>query len=196
MYGIKNQYYGICAVTIIAGAIMSSCGANQTDSAYKDSTDYKKELSGTRTKLDKALVPKAVTDRFGADYPMTTYDYWFGYPAQDDWYGYDHDYSDQNPATYVVEFATDSIPYRAVYTKEGAKIATYKSISVLPDAVSWALNNGDYKTWTVGKEKQEIFKDKDADTLKVYMVTVEKLGHKHILYFQSDRRLMKDKTIS
>jgi hypothetical protein len=193
---MKNQHYNLYAIAIITGALFSRCGMNKPDSAYKDSADYQKEVAETKTRLDKTKVPKEVTERFGADYPMTTYDYWFGYPAQDDWYGYDHNYSEANPATYIVAFAKDSTPYKAIYSKAGERIATHKSISVLPDVVSSTVSNGDYKTWTIRKEKEEIFKDKDSDNLKVYKVTVEKDTHKHILYFQSDGALMKDKTIS
>jgi len=193
---MENQYYRLFAISIVSAVILISCGTKQTEGSYKDSADYNKEVAATKAKLDKTKVPKEVTGRFATDYPMTTYDYWFGYPAQDEWYGYDHDYSNDSPANYIVEFGKDSTAYKAVYSKTGQKIATYRSVPALPDAVSWALANGDYKTWTIGKEKEEIFKDKDSDSLKVYMVTVEKDGHKHILYFQSDRRLMKDKTIS
>ena len=194
---MKNQHYRLYAMIIAAGMILASCGTKKANGADKDNDKSDTAVSETHAKPDNNKVPKLVIQRFEEDYPGTTYYNWSGYPSADDWYGsYDDNLPDSEASSYIVQFAKDSIPYKAVYSKAGDRIASHKSISVLPDAISWALSNGDYKTWTIGKEKEEIFKDKDSDKLKVYMVTVEKDGHKHILYFQSDRRLMKDKTIS
>ena len=56
-----------------------------------------------------------------------------------------------------VEFTSDSIPHKTLYTKAGKKIAVHKAISVLPSAVSKAISNGKYKTWTTGKEDRGNF---------------------------------------
>jgi len=64
--------------------------------------------------------------------------------------------------------------------------------SDLPKAVSAVISKGQYKTWKVGTDKEEIFKDTDKDKLKVYKVDVENGKEKRMLYFQQDGRLLKD----
>jgi len=150
-----------------------------------------------RVKIEKNKVPKVVTETFYVDYPVTTYESWYGYPTFDnDLYWYDYDpffYSNDYPEYYVVDFTKDNTPYKAVYNKSGKKIAIHKKLSDLPKAVLSAISSGAYKTWTVAKDKEEIFKDKDSDQLKVYKVEVEKGKEKHALYFQPDGKLLKDK---
>ena len=150
-----------------------------------------------KVKIEKNKVPKVVTETFYVDYPVTTYESWYGYPTFDnDLYWYDYDpffYSNEYPEYYVVDFTKDNTPYKAVYNKSGKKIAIHKKLSDLPKAVLSAISSGAYKTWTVAKDKEEIFKDKDSDQLKVYKVEVEKGKEKHALYFQPDGKLLKDK---
>lgn len=196
---MNNRNYSFYAIVIIVGTIFSNCGMDKAGSAYKDSADYNKELAETKTKLNKTIIPKEVTGKFHEEYPLTTYDYWFGYPTldyQNDWYNSDHEYNNNSPTSYIVEFDKDNTSYKAVYTKTGKRIATHKSISTLPDPVSLALNNGDYKTWTIGIGKEEIFKDKDSDKLKVYKVTASMGGQKHLLYYESNGKLIKDEKVS
>ena len=151
-------------------------------------------------KIDKAKVPKEVTETFYLDYPGTTFADWYDYPAFDfvnDWYDYEPFWYSENPDNYVVDFNTDNTPYKAVYSKAGKKIATHKTLKTdLPGAVSASIKNGEYKSWKLAKDKEEIFKDKDTDQLKVYKVTLEKGKEKHILYIQQDGQLLKDKKIS
>jgi hypothetical protein len=152
-------------------------------------------------KLDKASVPQKVTERFIVQYPGSAYDYWFGYPAYDnlsEWYEYEPSYyTTSTPENYVVEFSTKNTPYKAVYNKSGAKLATHKILATnLPAAVSSAINAGSYKTWTQGKDKEEIFKDSDADQLKIYRVCVSKGTEKHTLYYDKAGKLVKDKKTS
>jgi hypothetical protein len=66
----------------------------------------------------------------------------------------------------------------------------------MPTAVTDAINKGDYKSWTVGKDKEEIFKDKDTDQMKVYKVSVSKGSEKRTLYFQQDGKMLKDVKIA
>ncbi len=150
-----------------------------------------------KVKIEKNKVPKVVTETFYVDYPVTTYESWYGYPTFDnDLYWYDYDpffYSNDYPEYYVVDFTKDNTPYKAVYNKSGKKIAIHKKLLDLPKAVLSAISSGAYKTWTVAKDKEEIFKDKDSDQLKVYKVEVEKGKEKHALYFQPDGKLLKDK---
>jgi hypothetical protein len=49
-----------------------------------------------------------------------------------------------------------------------------------------------HPSWTVGKDKEELFKDKDTDQMKVYKVSVSKGNEKRTLYFQQDRKMLKD----
>jgi hypothetical protein len=168
---------------------MSSCGQ-----AYSKSD---KDSSQTHTKLDKGKVPKDVTDAFYNQYPLATYGDWYGYPAFTNgsaWYDYDpYYYLTGNPDNYVIEFNNKDTAFKAIYGKDGTKIASHKAITAdMPAAVRDAINDGDYKSWTVGKDKEEIFKDKDTDQLKVYKVSVSKGSEKRTLYFQQDGKMLKD----
>jgi hypothetical protein len=152
-------------------------------------------------KLDKAKVPKVVTDMYFNEYPVTTDENWYGYPAWNDgdyWYDYDPDlFTDGYGNNYVVQFNQNSIPYTVFYSASGKKIATHKTaISDLPTPISLAINKGIYKTWKLGKDKEEIFRDPDLDKLKVYRVKVSLGVKKHTLYFQADGTLLKDKKAS
>ena len=151
--------------------------------------------------IEKNKVPKEVTETFYKEYPVRTYENWYGYPSfnyQTYWYDYDpYLYSNEYPEYYIVGFNKDNIPYNAVYSKKGEKIAIHKSLtSDIPKAVSSAISKSEYKAWKIGKEKEEIFKDKESDQLKVYKVAVEKGKEKHYLFFQSDGKLLKDKKVS
>lgn len=195
-------------MALLAGIALTACNTpDKKEDADKvtmsDSSVVKAApVAKSKTKLVKTKVPKDVTQLFYVDYPSANVydDNWYGYPSFDyvnDWYDYDpYLYANDDPDTYVIEFTMDSIPHRAVYTKAGKKVAVHKAISVLPSAVSFAISKGDYKTWTLGKEKEEIFKDKDSDKLKVYKVTVSMGDQKHTLYFESNGKLINDKKVS
>ena len=178
---------------VIAGSVLLTFFAVSSFGQTTAKADAKKKV-----KIEKTKVPKAVTETFYVDYPVTAYESWYGYPTFDnDLYWYDYDpyfYSNDSPEYYVVDFTKDNTPYKAVYNKSGKKISVHKKLTDLPSAVSSAISAGEYKTWTVGKDKEEIFKDKDSDQLKVYKVDVEKGNEKHRLYFQPDGKLLKDKT--
>jgi len=152
------------------------------------------------TKIDKTKVPKDVTMTFYNEYPKVTYQDWFDYPAfnySDDWYDYDPYWFSDNPENYAVEFTMNNVPYKSLYTKAGKKISTHKVItSDLPIAVLSTIGKSQYKTWTLGKDKEEIFKDKDSDQMKVYKVTVTMGSQNHMLYIQKDGKVLKDKKIS
>jgi len=184
---ITKVIAGSALLTFFAVSSFAQTTANATTKA-----DGKKKV-----KIEKTKVPKVVTETFYGDYPVTTYENWYGYPTFDnDLYWYDYDpffYSNDYPEYYVVDFTKDNTPYKAVYSKSGKKIAIHKKLTDLPKAVSSALSSGAYKTWVVAKDKEEIFKDKDSDQLKVYKVDVEKGKEKHSLYFQPDGKLLKDK---
>lgn len=164
--------------------------------------DYSKADSANskmHPKLDKTMVPKEVTGNFYTEFPNTSDVYWYDYPTFDylnDWYDYSPFWYSANPGNYAVEFKTDDVPYKAVYTKEGKKIAIHRMTSDLPEAVSESIKKSEYKNWKIGKEKEEIFKDKDTDELKVYKVSVESGAKKHMLYYQKDGELLRDKMVS
>ena len=144
------------------------------------------------TKIDKNKVPKDVTMTFTTEYPTVTYEDWYDYPSfnySDDWYDYDPYWFADNPANYAVEFTVNNVPYKSLYTKAGKKIATHRALSSdLPTAVQSAISKSQYKTWTVGKDKEEIFRDKDSDQMKVYKVTLTTGNQKHTLYIQKGRQ--------
>ena len=152
------------------------------------------------TKIDKTKVPKDVTMTFYNEYPTVTYQDWYDYPSfnySDDWYDYDPYWYSDNPTNYAVEFTMNNVPYKSIYTKAGKKIATHKVVtSDLPIAVLSTIGKSQYKTWALGKDKEEIFKDKDSDQMKVYKVTVTMGSQNHTLYIQKDGKVLKDKKVS
>jgi len=163
-----------------------------------------KAVGKKEAKIVKSKVPRKVTEAFYAEYPPNkiSYDSWYGYPDrsyQNDWWDwYDNNFYSrtQDPEFYNVEYTKNNTPYKTVYTKNGEKVATHKTLSDLPKSVSVAISNGKYKAWKLGQDKEEIFKDKDTDQMKVYKVNVLKGTHRHTLFFQSDGKLLKDKRMS
>jgi len=187
---MKKLTTKVTAVCILLAFIsMTSCGQANSKS--------EKDTSQTHTKLDKSKVPKGVTDAFYNQYPLATYGDWYGYPAFTNgsaWYDYDPYYfATGDPDNYIIEFNNKDTAFKAIYSKDGKKIASHKGmISDMPAAVTDAINNGDYKSWKVGKDKEEIFKDKDTDQMKVYKVSVSNGNEKHTLYYQRDGKMLKD----
>ena len=165
------------------------------------SSNIPNEDGNKELKLEKDKVPKEVTESFYLEYPQTIHENWYGYPQYDygndwwdDWYDDNtYAYSD-NPEYYVVDFFGDSTKQKAIYSKSGKKIAIHKHlISELPRAVSDAINKSEYKNWTIGKNNEEIFEDKNE--MKVYKIEVEKGSEKHHLYFHQNGKLLKDKKV-
>jgi len=151
-------------------------------------------------KIEKSKVPAVVTESYISEYPMSAEEGWYGYPAFSypyDWYNYNpYLYTKESPEYYIVEFTHETVPHKVIYSKVGKKIATHRKLNgALPVAVSSAINQGVYKAWTLKSEKEEIFKDGDADILKVYKVVVEKGKNKHLLFYQADGKLLKDKEV-
>ena len=145
-----------------------------------------------------------VSEPYYQEYPMTSYENWYGYPVYeygnywfDNWYdNVPYSYVEY-PEYYLIESSKDNIPYKAIYSKIGQKIAIHKSLkSDLPKAITAAISKGEFKSWILGNDKEEIFKDTDKDQLKVYKVDVVKGNEKHTLFFQSDGKLLKDRKVS
>jgi hypothetical protein len=172
-----------------------------TLNTYAQKTIKTTEECGKKpTKIEKKKVPEIVTTTYFREYPVTTLENWYGYPEFDyinDWYGYNpYLFEYEHPGYYVVEFTKDNIPHKVIYSKEGKKIATHKKLtSELPKEVAEAISRGEYKTWKMVKEKEEIFRDSDMDKMKVYKVEVENGKEKHTLFYSSDGDLLKDKTM-
>jgi len=187
---MKKLTTKVTAVCVLLAFIsMTSCGQANSKSD--------KDSSQSRTKLDKSKVPKDVTDAFYNQYPLATYGNWYGYPAITNgsaWYDYDPYYfTTGDPDNYIIEFNNKDTAFKAIYSKDGRKIASHKGMnSDMPAAVTAAISNGDYKSWTEGKDKEEIFKDKDTDQMKVYKVSFSKGNEKHTLYYQQDGKMLKD----
>lgn len=159
-------------------------------------TKGKKKGIENPIKIEKARVPASVTDSYLREYPGTSNEFWYGHPGYtaDEWYGYDpYFYENEYPAYYIVEFNKDSTPYKAVYTKEGVKIATHVGLHVeLPNAITAALSKGVYKSWKIDNHKEEIFKSSGNDVLKVYRVVIGKGKGIHTLYYRADGTMLKD----
>ena len=150
--------------TLLASIALCSCNQKASNNS--------KPAASNQMKLEGIKVPQVVLDSFKNEFPVLKYENWQGYPTvdyQNYWYEYNPNfYTNEYPGNYVVEFENDSIPYRIMYSKTGTKIAIHKSLSAgLPKAISEAIYKTEYKTWTLEKEKDEIFKDKDSDQLKI-----------------------------
>ena len=148
----------------------------------------------------KEKVPILVTERFNKEYTSAKGEEWYGYPYYDfytDWYGYNPYLSESKaPAFYIVEFTKNTVHHKAIYSKEGKKVAVHKKVNyALPKAVSDAIDDGPYATWTMTKEKEEMFRDTEMDKMKVYKVEVRNGNEKHHLFYAIDGLLLKDKTI-
>ena len=155
------------------------------------------DTSQVRRKIDKGQIPKDVTDAFSDQYPSATNGDWYCYPSSAtaaDWYSCDSSYIGVGDVhSYDIEFISDGTPYKAIYATNGTKIASHKGMdAAMPAAVTDAISNGDYKSWTLGKDKEEIYKDAASDPLKVYRVNVMNGSEKHTLYFQQDGKMLKD----
>jgi hypothetical protein len=190
----KKNLKVISVCVLFAFFTMTIISCNQAKTAKDDAKE--------QAKLEKAKVPAEVTNSYSQDYPTANNDEnWYGHPAygyKDNWYDNWFEYGTysrpENPEYYEVDFNKDNIPYKAIYSKSGKKIAIHKSLnSDIPKAVSDSISKGEYKDWTMGKDKEEIFKDKDQDQMKVYKVDVEKGNDKHTLFYQTDGTLLYDK---
>lgn len=183
---------------IVAGCVLFAiCALN----SFGQSSSSKEGIQAS-AKLEKNKVPKEVTDNFYREYPITTYENWYGlqeYDLKSDWFDNWYDYDTyrhhvDNPQYYVVEFNNDKTKAKVIYSKAGGKVAVHKSLNTeLPEDVIFAISKGIYKNWKIGNDKEEIYKDSDKDLLKVYKVSVEKGKEKHTLFFQPDGKLLKDK---
>ena len=146
-------------------------------------------------------VPKDVSDAFYKAQPITINPSWYSFPAYDyqlewwdNWYEYHPNGSPYSPDYYAADYTDDSTQHKAIYHKSGKHVATHKKLKELPKPILDAIPNSIYKTWKIGKEKEEIFRDKEK--MKVYKVEVEKGKEKHILFYQQDGKLLKDRKIS
>ncbi len=66
----------------------------------------------------------------------------------------------------------------------------------LPAAVLTTITTGQYKSWTLGRERELVFKDKESDKLKVYKVSVKMGMEKHVLFIDPNGKLINDKKLS
>lgn len=172
-----------------------------TISSYAQTAVKTTEVCGKKpAKIEKKQIPKVVTEPYYKEYPATLNENWYGYPTfinESDWYGYNpYLYATEFPEYYIAEFTKENVPQKVIYSKTGKKVATHKKItSDLPKVVSLTISKSEYSTWKMAKEKEEIFRDADADNMKVYKVEVEKGKEKHYLFISSEGVLLKDKTI-
>ena len=102
-------------------------------------------------------------------------------------------YETESPEYYVVEFTESAVPNKVIYSRSGKKIATHRKLnSPLPKKVTTSIRNSEYKNRKLLNDKEELFKDGDADNMKVYKVEVEKGKEKHILLYLINRKLLTD----
>jgi len=186
-------------IKMIAGCLLLASLA--LNSFGQTTTKADKEKKKKQSKVTKGKVPKEVIVVFYKDHPTITEEGWYVYPSYDSennwWDDWDESpyVSTLSPDYYEVEFTEDNTPTKAIYSKKGERLVTHKKFkNEIPKPVATAINNGPYKTWKVGSEKEEIFKDKEK--MKVYKIELEKGKEKHKLYYQEDGKLLKDKKVS
>ena len=154
----------------------------------------------THTKaIEKTKVPKVVTDEFSRECPIVESYIWYGYPNlgnESEWFDYNPiNYTCENPEYYEVEFVKEKAHHKAVYSKDGKKVATHHKVKkeLLPPAVNKALESGAYKGWKEVGEKEEI--EKSTTKEKIFKITVEKNGNKHHLFYDETGKLLKDEAV-
>jgi hypothetical protein len=169
--------------------------------SYGQATVKKLEKANKKpAKMEKSKVPAVVTDSYFREFPMASYDSWYGYPSlrsEYDWYAYDpYLYEYEHPEYYIVEFTQDQTKQKAIYSKVGKRLSVHKTmVAELPKAITDAVAKSSYKTWTIAADKEEIFKDPEGDQMNVYKIEVDKGKLRHHLFYQKNGRLMLDKTI-
>ena len=181
--------------SVMIGALsvfMVTSVSAQTKSVAKTKTHAKA--------IEKTKVPKVVTEEFIRECPVVESDTWYGYPSLSnelEWFDYNPiNYTCEYPEYYEVEYVKDKKNHKAVYTKEGKKVATHHKVKadVVPAAVNTSLGSGTYKSWKETSEKEEI--EKVTTKEKIYKITVEKDGKKHHLFYDSTGKLLKDETVA
>jgi len=182
----------VASVLVFFAFTLSSLGQTTTTKTI--------EKAGKKpAKIEKAKVPKAVTETFKTEYPAVITEGWYGYPKYpfyNDWYDYNPFlFENTKPEYYVVDFTKDKVNHKAIYSKEGKKIAIHKKVYLLPEVITQAIKKGSYSNWKIATEKEKIFKDIEMDKVVVYKVGVEKGKEKHDLFYSQEGELLKDKTI-
>ena len=185
-------------VMLFIGASTTMVNAQQTSARKGLAKEVKKEGKMEKKEIKKSKLPKVVTETFITEFPVIEGERWFGYPSFDystDWYDYDpYLYEVENPEFYVVEFKKGNVHHKAVYSKEGKKIAVHKKTKEeLPKAILAALKKSKFATWKIANEKEVIYRDSEMDKIKTYKVVVEKGTEKHIIYYSNDGDMLKDK---
>jgi len=179
--------YGILSLLIS----LPTFGQNQSSTNIEGEKEH--------PKLELISIPKEVTEKFSKEYPVTSYESWYGYPSftkTSDWYRYDPNlYSDKYPEYYIVEFMQNNSPHKTIYSQFGDRIATYRKLNAdsplkLPEPVSLALKQGQFKPWEIATDHTEIIV-RDIDQMKVFRIELENGTEKQTLYFQSDGEQLK-----
>ena len=182
---IFNSFFALCILAFMTTNIVAQNPKHKTKSHSKA--------------IAKAKVPKVVSEAFIMEYPVTESEMWYGYPSFGDglnWYDYNPGYYyNEYPENYIVEYVKEQTPHKAIYTKEGKKIAEHHPVKsdVIPVAVSEAMKKGAYKNWKETAEKEEIIKVENSE--KVYRMTVEKNGERHHVFYDVNGKLLKDKKV-
>jgi hypothetical protein len=191
-------------VMMLAMLVLGTTAMVNAQTATEKTSKTKEVKMGKHKKenkrIEKSKLPKVVAETFITEFPVVTNESWFGYPEFDferDWYYHDpYLYRIENPEFYVVEFTKDNVKHKAVYSKEGKKIAVHKkTMAELPKAITTAIGKSKYSTWKIAKEKEVIFRDLEMDKIKTYKAIVENGKEKHALYYSSEGDLLKDRTI-
>ncbi len=191
---MKNDFLKVLAIALLCVAFTTASSGQTLTKKHNEKATKK------HSKIDKSKVPKVVTEAFIAEYPSVVYEDYYGYPKHDfydEWYGYNpYLFEYESPEYYVVEFTKNKTMHKAIYSKEGKKIAVHKKVTDgLPKSIANAIKKGTYNAWTVATEKEEIFKDTDKDKLKVYKVEVSSGTKKHHLFYDLEGVLLKDEKV-
>lgn len=190
-------------VIMLATLVLGTAAMVNAQTAPTNTSETKEVKMGKHKKdkkhLEKSKLPKIVTETFIEEFPVVSYENWYGYPKFDierDWYFHDNNfYEIEKPEFYVVEFTKDNVKHKAVYSKAGKKIAVHKKTLELPKAITTAIEKSKYGKWKIAKEKEVIFRDTELDKIKTYKVLVENGKEKHALYYSTTGDLLKDRTL-
>jgi hypothetical protein len=154
-------------------------------------------ISSSPVKKDSISVPVAITRNYELDNPLASHIHWFAYPSFDNdvaWYDYNPDLNTKAVTdNYSVEFVKGKTHQKAIYGRNGKKIATHGPLtSVLPAAISASIRNGIYKHWVLSNHKEQISQESNKDVV-YYKLLIQKGGQKHTLFFLANGTLVKDK---
>jgi len=146
----------------------------------------------SKNEISKSKVPVEVIKSFKKMYPEAKVVEWYFYA---DYWHFEGDTVLFFTKCYGVEYRIESKEQISVFTRYGDWVHTNRPIieGELPKVVSDSLNNSEYKDWELIGEREKMYKVKTKEPL--YKIEVEKGKKRHILYFDSNGKIVQRKRI-